>query len=154
MRKLLPLLLGLLAVPLAAQESRLVLGVNRDGTLDVPGPFDIRLAGVVLPAPFGGDRRVEFFELESRAALADLLVGRQVRVELLEGGYWIDPNPPALVRLEGLLVNAWLLEEGYGRFDRFFAHPLARSFRELEAAARSERRGLWVSPFSAESYRY
>lgn len=97
-----------------------------------------------------GDRWVEDpepFGREASEANRRLVEGHTVRLE-----YDVEPHDRygrllAYVYVDGRLINAQLVEEGY-------AHLLtippnvkhAEEFRELAKQARAERRGLWALP--------
>jgi micrococcal nuclease len=113
----------------------------------------VRLIGVDTPETKHPNKPVEHFGKEAAAFTRRTVEGRRVRLEL-------DPanasrahkdstqqrRTLAYVFLEdGTLLNAEIIQQGYGfAYTRF---PFARmeEFRRLEREAREQRRGLWAS---------
>ncbi len=125
---------------LAAAGERRVADVLSGDRLRLEDRREVKLAGIQAPA---GDAA---YAVNARAALDRLAKGRQV--QLLSAGSLADAEGRTLahVRLKG---GAWLqealLREGAARVRPAAGErALAKEMLEVEARARSRRRGLWA----------
>jgi len=124
-------------------------------TLDVDVPVGrqattrVRLVGVDTPEMPDRDRAGMHFAGEATAFARDAVEGRRVRLELLPTGPTTDKYGRLLayvVRIDDdRMLNAMLVEGGFGYADWRFAHPRDREFRRLERTARRKRVGLWAA---------
>lgn len=127
---------------LAAGESGKVASVKSGDEVVLASGLDVRLAGVQTPWPDepGG--------AESRAALAALVLGREV--QLFYGGARRDTHGRALAQLRltdgrrwvesSMLNGGWAVVRTFGD-NRALAQPMLND----EAKARAAKRGLWAS---------
>ncbi|MEZ5986441.1 MAG: thermonuclease family protein [Hyphomonas sp.] len=157
-RVFLSLLLGLLAAcakphPLDALEpgerGRVVRILDGDALVLDTGQ-SVRLAGIEAPARPYKDREGEPFQEEARRMLEDMTLGREV--QLFYAGLTRDRYDRALAQVRtmdalgpDLWLNAEMLRRGGARM-RIYPDTAGGSeaFPELEAEARTERRGLWA----------
>lgn len=106
----------------------------------------VRLLGIDAPE-MGTNRsaRMHFAE-EATAFARRLALGKEVRVYLDERAGSRDRYQRLLAYIElpdGRFLNEELLSEGYVYADQRFRHSYYQKYLQLEAAARSGKRGLW-----------
>jgi micrococcal nuclease len=117
--------------------------------IDVPdGKYDrtrIRLWGIDTPETKHPETGVMYFGPQASDFTKKLTLGKQVTVYLEEhrtrGKFG---RLLAYVQLpDGKFLNKVLLTEGFAYADLRFRHSFYNRYRQLEAAARSQRKGLW-----------
>ena len=133
-------------------ESFLVVKVIDGDTLDIDVPdgrYDhtrIRLLGIDAPETGSGQSPAMYFGPQATERARELALGKPVEV------YLDSPNLTrgkygrllTYVKLpDGRFLNEVLLSEGYAYADRRFRHSFSNKYRQLEAAARNSRSGLW-----------
>jgi len=102
----------------------------------------VELSGILVPL---NKTEINFFP-QLVTASRDLLVGKKVKVELIERFRTGGPHKYDLVRLyleDGTCVNTYLLENGLA----FFSHGYYRDKeKEIEAEARAKKakKGIWA----------
>jgi micrococcal nuclease len=107
----------------------------------------VRLIGINTPESVDPRREVECFGKESAAAMTSLVAGKIVHLKTDDSqldrdryGRWLR-----YIYLEdGTFVNQKLVEDGYAAeytYDR--PYIFQQEFKQAEAKARTERRGLW-----------
>ncbi|MCJ7778580.1 MAG: thermonuclease family protein [Sedimentisphaerales bacterium] len=145
-----------------------VVKVVDGDTLDIDIPdanyshTRIRLWGVDTPETKDPRTGPMYFGKEASEFATKLAFGKQVTI-YLEKGYGTrredpnardkDPNTRdkyhrllAYVQLpDGTFLNEVLLSEGYAYADLRFKHGLYNKYKQLESAARSQRKGLWAN---------
>jgi len=142
--------------------SALVVRVIDGDTLDVDVPDDpypytrVRLWGVDTPETVKPNTPVQHFGREASQAAKDLVLSQTVRLELVSTdtrdkygrllAYMVLPD--------GRLLNAVLIEEGFGYADPRFDHPRKREFARLGQQARKAGRGLWKNATDADLPEY
>ena len=113
----------------------------------------VRLIGLDTPEVVDPRKPVQCFGIEASAKAKQILSGVDVR---LEG----DPSQgkfdkygrtlayvyvPANVRPEGILVNEYMIAEGYGHeYTYNLPYKYQAQFKAAERKAREERKGLWA----------
>jgi len=117
------------------------------GTPDLGGDSTkVRLLGIDAPE-MGSNRSARMYFAEEATAFAKrLALGKEVRVYLDERAGSRDRYQRLLAYIElpdGKFLNEELLSEGYVYADRRFKHSYYRKYLQLEAGARSLRKGLW-----------
>jgi micrococcal nuclease len=129
-----------------------VIKVVDGDTLDIDAPDGqynttrIRLWGVDTPETKNPKTGQMFFGPEAFEYTKKLTLGKQVLVYLDEGnntrGYY--GRLLAYVQLpDGRFLNEVLLSEGFGYADVRFRHSFYYKYKQLEAVARSQKKGLW-----------
>jgi len=128
-----------------------VVNVVDGDTIDIDAPDDkynqtrIRLWGIDTPETKHPERGVMYFGPEAADFTKNLTLGKQVTVYLEEHrtrGYY--GRLLAYVQLpDDRFLNEVLLSEGFAYADLRFRHSFYNKYRQLEAAARSQKRGLW-----------
>lgn len=117
----------------------------------VDGLVQVRLVGIQAPKlPLGRSGFVAWpMAEEARQALADLALGRGVRLEVT--GRSIDRHRRRLahvVRDDGLWLQGEMLRRGLARVYTFDDNRArAAEMLAIERATRAARRGLWAHPF-------
>ncbi|OHB76451.1 MAG: hypothetical protein A2Z25_16495 [Planctomycetes bacterium RBG_16_55_9] len=106
----------------------------------------IRLLGIDAPETHAGKPAAMFFGPQAADHARQLTLGKSV------GVYLDAPNPTrdkygrllAYVQLpDGRFLNEVLLSEGCAYADLRFRHSFFNKYRQLEASARSGKKGLW-----------
>jgi endonuclease YncB( thermonuclease family) len=125
---------------LAAHFEGVVTHVTDGDTLTVrplsgAAPQRIRIQGIDAP------EICQSFGVQSRDALASQVMGK--RVEVVTKARDDYDRTVARLRLGHQDVGAWMVDHGYAWSYRF--HRSAGPYRQQEAQARRERRGLWQS---------
>lgn len=118
--------------------------------IDVPdGRYErtrIRLLGIDTPETGGEKSGVMYFGPEASEFTKKLALGKSVTV------YLDSPNPTrgkygrllAYVKLpDGRFLNEVLLTKGFAYADTRFSHSFYNKYRQLQAVARSDKKGLW-----------
>ncbi|MFC1706316.1 thermonuclease family protein [Planctomycetota bacterium] len=129
-------------------EDRLyeVEGVVDGDTFDLKGGLRVRLLGVNTPES-GGAKGIQWYGVESKEYLRELINGRSVRLEpergeRFNGGMFGRVMAYAYAE-DGLDLVAELVRLGYARSFRKYKCARREEFNALEAEAQSEGRGLW-----------
>jgi len=133
------------------QKTFTVVNVVDGDTIDIDipdGKYDhtrIRLWGIDTPETKNPKVGVMYFGQEASAFTKELALGKSVTVYLEEHrtrGYY--GRLLAYVHLpDGRFLNEVLLEEGFAYADLRFRHSFYNKYPQLEAAARSQKKGLW-----------
>lgn len=119
--------------------------------IDVPdGEYEhtrIRLWGIDTPESKSPKVGVMYFGPEAAEYTRKLALGRDVRIYLDEGndtrGYY--GRVLAYVQLpDTRFLNEVLVAEGYAYADVRFRHSYYNKYKQLESAARGQRKGLWA----------
>jgi len=129
--------------------------------IDIPdGQYEhtrIRLWGVDTPETKHPDKGVMYFGPEAAEFTKELALGKKITVYLEEHrtrGYY--GRLLAYVQLpdDGFL-NEVLLSEGFAYADVRYRHSFYNKYKQLEAAARSQKKGLWqnVTPEQMPQWR-
>jgi micrococcal nuclease len=145
----------------SGQAAMVVRTVDGD-TLDVDIPDDphqhtrIRLWGVDTPETVRPNAPIDHFGPEASRRTGELSLHRTVRLELVPADTR-DKHGRLLAYVflpDGRLLNALLVEEGFGYADPRFDHPRKREFARLHDQARRQGRGLWkdVRPTDLPGY--
>jgi len=117
--------------------------------IDIPdGEYEhsrIRLWGVDTPETKSDKFGVRQLGLQAAEFTTELALGKQVTVYLEEHrtrGYY--GRLLAYVQLpDGRFLNEVLVAEGFGYADLRFRHSSYNKYKQLEASARSQKKGLW-----------
>ena len=113
-------------------------------TIIVRGVGRIRLIGVDTPETADPRRPVEFFGREASGFTRRMLEGKRVRLEYDWERTDRYGRTLAYVRLlDGTLLNAEIIRQGYGHAYTRFPFKYLDEFRQYEREAREARRGLW-----------
>lgn len=140
--------------PITVAQDRVVLAgrvtkVVDGDTIDVAlqsGPIRIRFHGVDAP------EKAQAHGKEASAALASLIMGREVQIEPFEQDRY--ERLIGIVYLGELNVNADLIRNGHAWAFRRYMRKADASLCSLEAEARLEHRGLWASPDAIAPWAY
>ncbi|HUW18816.1 MAG TPA: thermonuclease family protein [Sedimentisphaerales bacterium] len=106
----------------------------------------IRLLGIDTPETNSDKYGVMYFGSEAAAFAGKSALGKQVNVYLDDAGPTRGKYGRLLayVRLpDHSFLNEILLTEGLAYADLRFRHSLYNKYKQLEASARSQRKGLW-----------
>ena len=121
------------------------LDVETPDTLTGRATTRVRLWGVDTPEVVKPGEPVQHFGPEAGAFTRRLCRGKTVRLELVAGntrGKY--KRLLAYVYLpDGKMLNAELIERGFGYADPRFAHPRLTRFGNLQRKAMRGRKGLW-----------
>ena len=128
-----------------------VVKVVDGDTLDIDVPdanhTRIRLWGVDTPETKDPRRKEPmFFGKEASDFATKLALGKQVTVYLDKDRNSRDKYHRLLAYIQlpdGTYLNEVLLSEGYAYADLRFKHGLYNKYKQLEAVARSQKKGLW-----------
>ncbi len=140
-----------------------IVGVVDGDTLDIDipdGKYEhtrIRLWGVDTPETKHPKKGVMYFGPEAADFATKLVLGKQIKVYLEEhrtrGKFG---RLLAYVQLpDGRFLNEVLLSEGFAYADTRFRHSFYHKYKQLEASARSRKKGLWkeVTPEQMPEWR-
>jgi micrococcal nuclease len=106
----------------------------------------VRLLGIDAPEMGSGKNDRMYFAEEATAFAGRLARDKEVGVYLDERAGSRDRYGRLLAYIElpdGQFLNEELLSEGYVYADQRFRHSYYQKYLQLEAAARSQKRGLW-----------
>jgi micrococcal nuclease len=131
-----------------------VINVVDGDTLDIDiadGKYDhtrIRLWGIDTPETKNPETGVMYFGPEASEFTKELALGKPVTVYLDKTRTRDNKKYNRLlayVKLpDGGFLNEVLLTEGFAYSDLRFKHNLYNKYKQLEAAARSQKKGLWL----------
>lgn len=134
-----------------AKTFRVVSVVDGDTIdIDVPdGEYEhtrIRLWGIDTPETKNPKRGVMYFGPEAAEFTKEAALGREVRIYLDEGnrtrGYY--GRVLGYVQLgDESFLNEVLVSEGLAYAELRFRHSLYNKYKQLESAARGQKKGLW-----------
>jgi endonuclease YncB( thermonuclease family) len=117
--------------------------------IDIPnGKYDhtrIRLWGVDTPETKNPKTGVMYFDPEAAEFTRESTLGKQVTIYLEEHRTRDKfDRLLAYVKLpDGRFLNEALLSEGFAYADTRFRHSFYHKYKQLEAVARSQKKGLW-----------
>ncbi len=129
-----------------------VINVVDGDTLDIDiadGKYDhtrVRLWGVDTPETKNPEIRVMYFGPEAAEFTRKLALGKQVTVYLDETRTR-DKYDGLLAYMKlqnGGFLNEVLLSEGFAYADTRFKHDFYNKYKQLQASARSQKKGLWL----------
>lgn|GEM_PF-341909 len=126
-------------------EAELVKHVIDGDTVVLENNQRVRLIGVDAPEIDHPkyNRPGEFFGNESRDYLKNRVEGRDVALEDGQEGFDQYGRRLSYIYVDGVLVNAELIEKGYAEAMRRFPNKFKTEFLALEEKARSAGSGLW-----------
>lgn len=111
------------------------------------GIITVRMLGINTPETLDPRRTIECFGLEASMETRQLLIGKNVRLNLNPKRETKDKYGRYLAyvyRDDGLFVNQELLAGGYAReYTYGSAYLFQEEFRAIEKKAKSEQKGLW-----------
>jgi len=105
--------------------------------------FTVRLLGVDTPETVHPSKSVEYFGEEASTYLKNIIQDKTIRLEFEERKMDAYGRLLAYVFVEGQLVNAEIIREGYGVAYTRFDFNKRSEFERYEAEAREAGRGLW-----------
>ncbi len=113
----------------------------------------IRLIGVDTPETVDPRKIVQCFGKEASEETKKILQGQSVRIEMDPSQGMYDKYgrllayvyAPLNSKSEGLLVNEYLIAEGYGHeYTYDLPYKYQTEFKAAEVAARTQKKGLWA----------
>ncbi|MBI3984072.1 thermonuclease family protein [Candidatus Microgenomates bacterium] len=126
-----------------------VTAVNDGDTITVKASGNtetVRLIGIDTPELHHPEKPVQCFAVAARQFTVRLIADRPVRLE----ADWLDDNRDLYGRLlryvylpDGTLLNAAIVQQGYGFAYTHFPFTKLEQMRRLEREARAAKRGLW-----------
>lgn len=121
--------------------------VEGGGPAGPVGPTRVRLLGVDTPETVKPDTPPQRYGPEASAFLKDLLLGRQVRLELdASQGRTRDKYGRLLAYAhldDGRCVDELIISLGYGYADPRFRHARLAEYKRVQAVAKAAGVGLW-----------
>ena len=106
----------------------------------------IRLWGIDTPETNSETRGVMYFGPEAAEFARELVLGEDVSVYLEAEKHTRDKYDRLLAYVQlpdGRFLNEVLVSEGFAYADLRFRHSLYNKYKQLEASARSSKKGLW-----------
>ena len=108
----------------------------------------LRLIGLDTPETVGPRKPVQCFGKAASDKAKELLTGKTVRLELDPSQGLLDKYRRTLAYVflrDGTLFNEYMIAEGYGHeYTYNLPYKYQKEFKEAEARARAEKRGLWA----------
>lgn len=113
----------------------------------------LRLIGLDTPETVDPRKPVQCFGKEASGKMKRLLSGKSVRLEKDPSQGDLDKYgrllayvyTPTSVRSEGVLVNEYMIAEGYGHeYTYNLPYKYQAEFKEAERMAREQKKGLWA----------
>lgn len=133
---------------LFSQQGKDVYVVARvlDGdTIELLNGEKVRYIGIDTPELRSSRKVVEYYAEEAYRANRKLVEGKKVSLEFDVQRRDRYGRLLAYVYVDGLMVNEWLLANGYARVATFPPNvKYAERFRKLEQEARKQKLGLWA----------
>ena len=143
--------------PVSAYEWYPVLKVIDGDTLTIVMDgknVTIRLIGLDTPETVDPRKTVQCFGKEASEKAKQILSGTSVRIETDPSQGQLDKYGRTLAyvyvtansRPEGILVNEYMIREGYGHeYTYNLPYKYQAQFKEAERLAREEKKGLWAA---------
>lgn len=123
----------------------LVTRVIDGDTIELSNGEKVRYIGVDTPELHHPQKEVEYYAREAYEANRRLVEGKRVRLELDVEERDRYGRILAYVYIDGLMVNEWLVANGYARVATFPPNvKYAERFLQLEREARQAKIGLWA----------
>jgi len=119
----------------------------------------LRLIGLDTPETVDPRKPVQCFGKEASEKAKQILTGTSVRIEMDPSQGELDKYGrllayvyvPADVRPEGILVNEYMIAEGYGHeYTYNLPYKYQAEFKAAERKAREEKKGLWADGACAD----
>src|SRR3989338_4991223 len=119
----------------------------------------LRLSGLDTPETVDPRNPVQCFGKEASEKAKQILTGTSVRIEMDPSQGELDKYGrllayvyvPADVRPEGILVNEYMIAEGYGHeYTYNLPYKYQAEFKAAERKAREEKKGLWADGACAD----
>ncbi len=129
-----------------------VINVVDGDTIDIDIPENrynhtrIRLLGIDTPETKHPDKGVMYFGPESAEFTTKLTLGKPVAVYLDKGNNTRGKYGRLLAYVQlpdGRFLNEVLISEGFAYADLRFHHSFYNKYKQLQASARSLKKGLW-----------
>ena len=111
-------------------------------TIEIEGER-MRLLGVNAPEYEGSNN--DCYALEAARQLEKLVLGKLVTYSFDRGYGWRDDHGERRIYLyhDGILVNAWLIRNGFAFVDHSKVYHMKEEFEPLQVKARREHLGFW-----------
>ena len=123
----------------------LVTRVIDGDTIELANGEKVRYIGVDTPELHHPQKEVEYYAQEAYGANRRLVEGKRVRLELDVEERDRYERILAYVYVDDLMVNEWLVANGYARVATFPPNvKYAERFLQLEREARQAKVGLWA----------
>lgn len=123
----------------------LVTRVIDGDTIELSNGEKVRYIGVDTPELHHPQKEVEYYAREAYEANRRLVEGKRVRLELDVEERDRYGRILAYVYVDDLMVNEWLVANGYARVATFPPNvKYAERFLQLEREARQAKIGLWA----------
>jgi len=123
----------------------LVTRVIDGDTIELANGEKVRYIGVDTPELHHPQKEVEYYAREAYEANRRLVEGKRVRLELDVEERDRYGRILAYVYIDGLMVNEWLVANGYAHVATFPPNvKYAERFLQLEREARQAKIGLWA----------
>ncbi len=123
----------------------LVTRVIDGDTIELANGEKVRYIGVDTPELHHPQKEVEYYAREAYEANRRLVEGKRVRLELDVEERDRYGRILAYVYVDDLMVNEWLVANGYARVATFPPNvKYAERFLQLEREARQAKVGLWA----------
>lgn len=126
-------------------QEYLVIRVLDGDTIELANKEKVRYIGVDAPELGHSRRVVEYYAQEAYRANRELVEGKKVILEFDVQKRDRYGRMLAYVYVDGLMVNEWLVANGYAKAAAFPPNiKHADRFRQLEKEARRKGLGLWA----------
>ncbi|MGQ9474147.1 MAG: thermonuclease family protein [Candidatus Caldatribacteriaceae bacterium] len=126
-------------------EEYLVIRVLDGDTIELAGKEKVRYIGVDAPELGHSQKEAEYYAQEAYRINRELVEGKKVTLEFDVQKRDRYGRMLAYVYVDGLMVNEWLVANGYARVATFPPNvKYADRFRQLEREARRKGFGLWA----------
>ncbi len=123
----------------------LVARIIDGDTIELSNGEKVRYIGIDTPELHHPQKEVEYYAREAYEANRRLVEGKRVRLELDVEERDRYGRILAYVYIDGLMVNEWLVANGYARVATFPPNvKYAERFLQLEREARQAKIGLWA----------
>lgn len=114
-------------------------------TIKLTNGEKVRYIGIDTPELHSSRDKIEYYAEEAYRANRKLVIGKKVTLEFDVQKRDRYGRLLAYVYVDGLMVNEWLVANGYARVATFPPNvKYAERFRRLEREARKQRLGLWA----------
>lgn len=138
-------ILAIISFAGAGEKLYKVIKVVDGDTIELENGERVRYIGIDTPETKHPSKPVEYYGKEAAEANAELVEGKQVRLEFDVQERDKYGRLLAYVYVDTIFVNAWLLEQGYAQILTIPPNvKYQEKFLELQKRAREEGKGLWT----------
>ena len=148
-------LLPFLSISIANEQALQCTEIVNGNTLALSDGENVRLIGVAIPKTKHLSKSAEYIRKETSAFTKRIAEGKEVRLEYDKQERDGHGKLLAYVYLlDGTLLNAEIIKQGYGQVDSQVPFKYLKEFRNYKKEAREAKTGLWAAKSTKKEPKY